>query len=107
MVNEILSLSSLSHFSLLVYQNERDSWILILYSAAIRYSLISSSNFLLTSLLFAVWRVMSSSKRKKKKFQSVFLLLPFSLIAVSRTNLKTNSNVFFTSERLTDEIAKH
>ena len=88
MVNGIVSLISLPDPLLLVYISASDCRVLILYPATLPKSLMSSSSFLVASLGFSMYIIMSFADNDS--FTSFPIWIPFisfySLIAMVRTS---------------------
>ena len=101
MVNEIVSLIYISTLSLLVYRNARDFCVLILYPATLLNSLMSSNSFMIASLCFSVYNIMSSVKSDNfTSFPIWILFISLSYLIVIAKTSKTMFNNSGESGRL-------
>ena len=90
-VNGIASLISLCDIYSLVYRNAVNFSVLILYPATLSNSLMRSNSFLVESLEFSRYSIMSSANKDSLQFApSLPIWIPFSsftsLIAVAKTS---------------------
>jgi len=92
-IPRIISLISLSDFSLLGYRNARDFCVLILYPVTLLNSLIGPGKFLIVSLGFSIYSIMPANSESFTSFQTWIPFISFSsLIAIARTSKTVVNN---------------